>query len=339
MSELRWGILGTGWIAGAAIAPALADLPGTRLHSVLSRDGARAKEFAAPYGARACHDRDAFLADGELDAVYVATPNFRHMEDVLACAAAGKHVLCDKPLAADAAQAAAMVAACRRAGVKLGVGLQLRFHPAHVEMTRRLGTDELGMVSHAQAQMCFRYPWEPSPWRQDLETAGGGWATSDLGSHLADLLLHLLGPARRVQAVLGRRIYGYGGEDLASALIEFESGAVAMLLCSTGTDSVASQLAVYGERGFLHAEGTIGLGNGGTLQRGGSGETTALPLSDTSYPTLYHAELAAFSRAVVENLPPPVPGEDGLRVAALLDAIRNAGRSGRAVDVMATGRT
>lgn len=332
MSDLRWGILGCGWIAGQAIAPALSQLPGVRVHSALSRERTRAEAFCEPYGARSYDDLDAFLADPELDAVYVATPNFRHGADVQACAAAGKHVLCDKPLAADAAEAAAMVEACHQAGVKLGVGFQLRFHPAHAEMARRIAAGELGMVSHAQAQMCFRYPWEPSPWRRKIETAGGGWATSDLGSHLADLLLHLLGPARRVQAILGHRIYGYTGEDLASALIEFDSGVVATLLCSTGTDSLGSQLAVYGECAFLHAEGTIGLGSGGSLRQGGGGEATPLLLVD-AYPTLYHAELAAFSRAVVEDLPPPVPGEDGLRVAALLDAIRNAGRSGRAVDV------
>lgn len=330
MGPVRWGILGTGWIAESAIAPALAGLPGAVLHSALSRDPERAQAFCAPYGARGFADRDAFLADGALDAVYVATPNFRHVDDVLACAAAGKHVLCDKPLAPDAAQAAKLVEACARAGVQLGVGFQLRFHPAHAEMARRLAAGALGTVSHAQAQMCFRYPLGPSAWRREVASAGGGWASADLGSHLADLLLTLLGPARHVQAVLGNRVYGYEGEDLCVALVGFESGATASLLASTGTDGAASLLSVHGGAGYLTAQGTLGLVPGGTLHAGQGFACEPVPFAFT-HPTLYHAELAAFGAALRGGAPFPVPGEAGVATAALLDAIRAAGRTGQTV--------
>lgn len=332
MEPVRWGILGTGWIAGSAIAPALAELPGAVLHSVLSRDGARAQAFCAPYGARAHAERDAFLADRALEAVYIATPNFRHVDDVLACAAAGKHVLCDKPLAPDAAQAARLVEACARGRVQLGVGLQLRFHPAHREMARRLAAGMLGTVSHAQAQMCFRYPEGPSPWRRERASAGGGWASADFGSHLAYLLLTLLGPARRVHAVLGNRVYGYDGEDLCMGLVEFESGATASLLASTGTDGGASVLSVHGADGYLTAEGTLGLVPGGTLRAGRGFASEPVPFG-FEHPTLYHAELDAFGAALRGGAPFPVPGEAGVAAAALLDALRAAGRSGRPVAV------
>ena len=134
---VRWGILGCGWITGEATAPTLAALPDARMHSACRRDAERAARFCAPYAARPYADVQQFLADPELDAVFIATPNDRHMADVLACAAAGKHVLCDKPLAPNAMDAQRMIDACRAAGVKLGVGYQMRFSPVHREMARR----------------------------------------------------------------------------------------------------------------------------------------------------------------------------------------------------------
>lgn len=333
MSRIRWGILGCGWIAEHAIAPALADLDNATVHSACSRAQTKANAFCKPYaGARGFEKLDAFLADPDLDAVYVATPNFRHADDVLACAAAGKHVLCDKPLAADAAQAARMVASCAKAGIKLGTGFQLRFHPAHQEMIRRVAAGELGTLSHAHVQMCFRYPQGPSEWRKDLHASGGGWATNDLGSHLADLLIAMLGPVARVQAVLANRVYGYPGEDLGTALIEFQNGAVATYVCSTGANTPASQVAIYGSAGYLYAEGTMGLGAGGTLKAGDG--MTATPVAFAfERKTLYHAELEAFGNAIIKDAPPPISGEAGLRVAELLDAMRLAAQQGRAVAV------
>ncbi|MEC9341635.1 MAG: Gfo/Idh/MocA family oxidoreductase [Pseudomonadota bacterium] len=332
MSTVRWGILGCGFITGQAIAPALQALGNATLHSALSRDPTKADAFCAPYGAIGSADRDRFLNDPELDAVYVATPNFRHAEDVIACAVAGKHVLCDKPLADDAVQAAAMVEACARAGVKLGVGFQLRFHPAHLEMRRRIGAGDLGTLSHAAASMCFRYPDGPSEWRKDLRQAGGGWATNDLGSHLVDLLVSLLGPVRQVHAVLSHRVYGYAGEDLGSALLEFDNGVVATWVCSTGTNAPASQLAVFGSDGYLQAEGTLGLVPGGTLTAGDGTRAQGLDYA-FDHPTLYHAELNAFSEAIRHDEPYAVPGEDGLSVAKVLDAVRRSANERRAVTV------
>lgn len=333
MTTVRWGVLGCGFIAGQAIAPALQDLDGATLHSALSRDQDKADSFCAPYaGAVGYADRDRFLADPDLDAVYVATPNFRHAQDVIACAEAGKHVLCDKPLADDAQQAAAMVAACAGAGVKLGVGFQLRFHPAHREMAQRIAEGDLGILSHAMASMCFRYPDGPSEWRKNLHQAGGGWATNDLGSHLVDLLISLLGSVHQVQAVLSHKVYGYAGEDLASALLEFDNGVVATWVCSTGTNAPASQLAVFGSGGYLQAEGTLGLVPGGTLTAGEGLQAQTLDYA-FDHPTLYHAELSAFSEAVRNGGRYPVPGEDGLAVASVLDAVRRSAKERRPITV------
>lgn len=325
---VRWGILGCGWITGEAIAPTLAALPGARMHSACSRDAERAARFCAPYAAQPYVDLQQFLADPELDAVFIATPNDRHVADVLACAAAGKHVLCDKPLAPNAADAQRVLKACQDAGVKLGVGYQMRFNPVHQEMARRIATGELGRIAYAHVQACFRYPFPPSEWRRHLSTAGGGWATADLGTHLVDLLLWLLGPVSRVQAQMDNGAYGYETEDTCSAVLHFACGTLATLTCSTAVTAPRSELAFYGEQGCVLGENTIGIGTWGRLLAGGDQGLTECPL-ELPATGPYHLELAAFSEALRAGTEPPVPGEAGLAAARVIDAIRQSAREGR----------
>lgn len=325
---VRWGILGCGWISSDAIAPALAALPGARLHSACSRDAERAARFCAPYEARPYSDLQQFLADPELDAVFIATPNDRHVADVLACAAAGKHVLCDKPLAPTAADAQRALQACQDAGVKLGVGYQMRFNPVHQEMARRIATGELGRIAYAHVQACFRYLFPPSEWRRHLSTAGGGWATADLGTHLVDLLLWLLGPVSRVQAQMDNGAYGYETEDTCSAVLHFACGTLATLTCSTAVTAPRSELAFYGEQGCVVGENTIGIGTWGRLLAGGDQGLTECPL-ELPAAGPYHLELAAFSEALRAGTEPPVPGGAGLAAARVIDAIRQSAREGR----------
>jgi 1,5-anhydro-D-fructose reductase (1,5-anhydro-D-mannitol-forming) len=331
IAPVRWGIIGSGWISTDAIAPALDMLPDAVVHSVCSRDSGRAAEFAAAYGARPFADLDSFLADPGLEAVFVATPNARHPADVLACARAGKHVLCDKPLAPDGETAERMVAACAEAGVLLGTGYQMRFHPIHVEMARRVADGDLGRIIHAHVHACFRYPWPPSPWRRTLEASGGGWATGDLGTHLVDLLVWLLGPVRSVQAEMDNATYGYETEDICSAVLAFEGGTLATLTCATAVTAPRSELALYGDRNCLLAEHTIGIGTAGRLLAGADliEQPVEMPAASA-----YHLELAAFSRAVRGTAPLAVSGQAGAAACRVLDAIRQSAREGRRVMVV-----
>lgn len=329
---VRWGILGCGWITAEAIAPALAALPSARLHSACSRDAERARQFCEPYGARPFCDLDSFLADPDLDAVFVATPNNRHLSDVLACAAAGKHVLCDKPLAATADDAQHMIDACRAAGIKLGVGYQMRFSPVHREMARRAEAGMLGRIAYAHIQACFRYPFPPSEWRRQLATAGGGWATADLGTHLVDLLLWLLGPVSEVQAQMDNGAYGYETEDICSAVLRFERGTLATLTCATAVTAPRSEVAIYGEQGCVVGENTIGIGNWGKLLVGDAGVLVEHPLEQPAE-SPYQLELAAFSEALLNDTEPPVPGTAGLDAARVIDAIRQSAREGKRLRV------
>jgi predicted dehydrogenase len=330
---VRWGILGLGWIASDAIAPALASISNARLHRVCSRDAAKAREFCASRGAQPFSDLQSFLADPELEAVYVATPNGRHVEDVLSCAGAGKHVLCDKPLAADARDAERAIAACAAAGVKLGVGYQLRFDPVHREMARWVQEEKLGRIACAHIQACFRYPFPPPAWRTQKATAGGGWATADLGTHLIDLLLSTLGEIAEVQAMMSNGSYRFETEDTCSAVLGFRSGAIGTMTCSTAVTVPNSVFGVYGERGFMVGEGTVGISSNGTFRYALDGAPAAERALEYPDGGLYAAELEAFSAAVRSGRNPEPDGEAGLRATRVLDAIRQSHETGRKVAV------
>ena len=189
---VRWGIIGLGRIADTEIAPAITASPQGELRGVVSRDQGRAEAFAGRHdAARALTSFDELLADPEVDAVYIATPNALHADGVVAAAAAGKHVMCDKPLALSVADARRAVAACEDAGVRLGITFQTRFHD-HFSRFREVVQDgSLGEIRVVQAEM--------SPgrtllkgWRTDPALAGLG-ALNNLGVHAFDLISWLLG--------------------------------------------------------------------------------------------------------------------------------------------------
>src|SRR5579883_3396339 len=148
-----WAIVGTGRFAANRIAPALNRAIGSRLVAVISRERERAEAFAAEHGARKAYDDlDAAMRDPDVAYVWVATPHSLHLEPVLAAARAGKHVLCEKPLATSRGDAREMIRACARANVRLGTGFHLRHHPLHREARRLVAEGELGTPIEAAAE-------------------------------------------------------------------------------------------------------------------------------------------------------------------------------------------
>src|SRR5919109_1735877 len=142
-----WGIVSTGKHPDIKIAPAMAAAEGGELVAVYSRDQHRAEAFAQKHGARAAYRRlGDLLKDSRVDGVFVSSPNALHAGHVVQAAEAGKHVLCEKPMATTIADAVRMLQACRGAGVTLGVAFNLRLHPAHVRAREIVASGALGRV-------------------------------------------------------------------------------------------------------------------------------------------------------------------------------------------------
>lgn len=314
---LRWGIIGCGNVAEFKGGPALYRAPGSELVAVMRRDLAAARDFAARHGARRAYGSVAdLLADDEVDAVYIATPPALHAEQTLAAAAAGKHVLCEKPMALTVRECVAMVEACRKAGVMLSVAYYRRFWPLALRMKALLDAGDLGQVTMARVTITGLYypPADGSqPWRVRPEVSGGG-LLADVGSHRIDLLIHLLGDVVEVSALTSTITFDLAVEDSASLILRFASRAQGVLACHWNVAAAVDDLEVAGTGGRLLASPF----DGGLLH-------TSLPAGaeQTQWPRpeITHLPLVErFIAAVNGEGPNPLSGEEGMKTTAVLEA-------------------
>ncbi len=261
-----WGVAGCGWVARDHALPALGDAV-VALHDLSTEAMAR-----MPVDVPRLRDLDAFLATPGLDAVYVASPNSAHRPLVEAAAAAGKAVLCEKPLAASIGDAAAMVQACADAGVLLGTAYDQRWHPAHVALRELVPA--LGTVTAVRIVYCCWLPadWTPDGtphdnWRVDPVRAGGG-AAIDLAPHGLDLVGTLLGEdVVDLSARLQRRVQSYAVDDGALLSGQTASGVLVDLHVAYNTPDALPRrrLEVVGTEGMAVAVDTMGQTAGGSL--------------------------------------------------------------------------
>lgn len=237
-SAIRWGIWGTGAIA-RLVADDFQLANGALLHAVASRTEKRAKEFASDYRVAKWYEGlDSLLDDADVDVVYVATPNHRHLEDCLACIRAGKPVLCEKPLALNLAEAQLIANAARLHKVFCMEAMWTRFIPAVVEAKRCIDAGEIGPPRFIQGN--FAYPASRESETRLFDINQGGGALLDRGVYLISLALHLLGvpSLTRGIAALGET----GVDEQSSYQFVFADGAVADL---------AASLLVRGTNDFL----------------------------------------------------------------------------------------
>jgi predicted dehydrogenase len=344
MAKIRWGVIGSGGIARRRTIPeGIAPAANAELVWVFDTDAGGNRAVAAQYGARAAEGVAELLAS-DIDAVYVASPAFAHCAQILECAKAGKHVLAEKPLSLDVAEAERVVECCRAAGVKLGTAFMMRFHAQHQAAHALVREGAIGTPVYARAQLSCWYPPIPGAWRQAPEQGGGG-SLMDMGGHCLDLLEMFLGPVERVACVTGRLVHAYQSEDSATVLAKFRSGAAATVdtyFCIPDASSL-NVLEVYGSKGSILAQGTIGQGKRGIMtahlsEAAGydAGQARAEGggiVIDPAPVNMYRAEIEAFSQALLDGCAPPVPGEDGLRSQRVLAACYESARSGAFVEV------
>lgn len=187
------------------------------------------------------------LADKSIDAVVLATPHTKHREQVEAAAAAGKHVFCEKPFALTVEDAKAAIAACRRAGVALGVGQNRRLWPSIAKLKELVSSPDFGTIMFAEGNyshdILANTPldnWRSAP----QETRAGGM--TGMGIHLLDAFSFLIGPMARVSAVSTKRILPFETGDTTQAMLAFRNGATATIATSLKTPGFVWRCAVYG---------------------------------------------------------------------------------------------
>jgi predicted dehydrogenase len=342
-NRIRWGVVGAGGIARRRTIPeGIVASDEAELCATYDIDPAVNSEVARQFHAAAAASLDDLLAS-DIDAVYIASPADCHRSQVTAAAAAGKHVLCEKPLGMTVAEAEAMIAACRGAGVRLGVGLMMRFHAYHRAALEMVQSGRLGRLVLGRAQLSCWYPPIAGAWRQDPARGGGG-SLIDMGSHAIDLLEMFFGPVEEVFCRTGNLVQSYASEDGAAVLLKFQSGALGTIdafFCIPDTAS-KNRLEIYGGRGSILAESTIGQAPDGRMTAyldDDRGSYDALQMRDAAGGlciapppvNTYRAEIDEFCRAIRQRREPLNGGELGLWNTRVLAACYESARHGTSV--------
>lgn len=332
-SPLRIGILGTANIARAFVKGVQ---PSSRVKvvGVASRDGSKAERFASEVGApRSYNSYEALLADSEIDAIYNPLPNSLHAPWSIRAAEAGKHVLCEKPLAATAAEARAMFEAAKRNGVHVVEGYPYRAQPQTLKLRELLDAGTIGSVQLLQASFGFTLSDAPNI-RLDPSLAGG--ALMDVGSYCVSLAL-LVAKARPSRVSAQAQWTDSGVDRTVFATLEFPSGLLAQVSCSFAT-ALHRQALIVGTGGVLQttfynhpspaAPPVLHLRRGKTADA--SSETV-----DVEATNGFLAEAESFERLVRQGAAQwsGTSPEESVDIMLTLEAILESARSGSAVEI------
>jgi predicted dehydrogenase len=220
-SILNWLVIGVGDITTRRVIPAILEEKRSRLYGILTRNPAKAQSFPA----RVSTNLDQALGDSHIDAVYVASPVFLHAHQTIKCLKAGRHVLCEKPMAMNYAEATSMVEAARASGRTLGVAYYRRTYPKVHRALRLIGQGVIGqpLLAYITCHDWFTDADGRRSWLLDPEKAGGG-PLYDIGSHRIDLLNYFFGEPVEVSAQISNAVHRTRVEDCATVIIEYQSG-------------------------------------------------------------------------------------------------------------------
>lgn len=336
---VRFGLIGCGRVAPRH-AQSLVQLPETELVAVADIREDRARRFSAEYGAQAYTDYDAMLARPDIDAVTVCVPSGLHAQVAIEVLQAGKHVLVEKPIALNLADADRMIATAREAGLKLGVVLQNRYNSPVQQVRTLIDQGRLGKLY--LGSVCVRWyrpqSYYEDGWHGTLSMDGGALMNQSI--HHLDALQWFMGPVASVYAYTATLAHKMESEDVGVAVVRFRSGALATVEGSTLTwpQNLEGSVALFGERGSVKIGGTalsrITLWKvDGELER----EAEILTSQRVDPPTVYgysHREVIhEFARALLEGREPCTPGPEARKSLALVLAIYESARIGREVQL------
>jgi 1,5-anhydro-D-fructose reductase (1,5-anhydro-D-mannitol-forming) len=311
---------------------AINNQPGNKVVAVMSSSLERARAYAAETGIPRAYDSlDTILADPEVDAVYISTTNELHHSQTLAAARAGKHVLCEKPLALSLEEALEMVQACRAAGVVLGTNHHLRNLAAHRIMRRLIATGAIGQPLAVRIAHAVYLPPHLQTWRLNRAEAGGG-VILDITVHDADTLRFVSqDEVETVTALSVQQGLASGEvEDGVMGVMRLGSGVLVQFHDAFTVRHASTGFEVYGTEGSLIGEGVMNQNQAMRLflRRGDNSEAIELGPRES----IYSKTVEAFYRATQGQGRPVTTGEDGLRSLAIALAVRESASTGRAVN-------
>ena len=331
--KLGVALLGLGKYSTGQLAPALQQTKHCRLAGVVTSSPEKAAKWQQQYGipAKNCYDYKTFdriVDNPDIDIVYVVTPNALHAEYAVRAAQAGKHVICEKPMATTVADCQRMIAASQKAGKKLSIGYRLHFEPHNQEMMRLGQTQAYGKLTHLASDNAFKFrPGSDTPWRVDKTLAGGG-PLMDMGIYCLQGCLYTKGQVpTSVTAKFAPNTDPQLFKNVEAAIdwqLRFADGATAD--CHTSyAENLPGRLRAEAGSNWFELQPAFGYGGlaGRTSKNDGK-----LDLPNINQQA---AQMDDFAQCVLENRPTRVPGEMGLRDVQLLLAIYRAAETGRPI--------
>ncbi|RAJ06524.1 putative dehydrogenase [Chitinophaga skermanii] len=329
---LRVAIMGLGGYA-TRVADAMQQCKRAKLVGAISGTPSKLTAWQAKYGIaeKNCYNYESFKNiknNPDIDVVYITTPNALHHSQVIAAAAAGKHVICEKPMALNAKEGAEMVAACKKAGVQLLVGYRMHFEPKTLEVVRMRQDGELGKIKFFEGLSGFVIG-DPTQWRLNKALAGGG-ALMDIGIYSINGARYMVGEEPiwvTAQETKNDPVkFKAGVDETIQFQLGFPSGAVASIL-STYSVNYLDRFYLVGEKGYANLQPATGYGpiKGYTNK----GELTQ---PHQTHQTVQMDEMAAI---ILDGKKPiiPVDGEEGLRDLKIIDAIYEAVKTGKKISL------
>jgi len=320
---IRYGIIGFGRFAERAIAPAIRRARDSDVVALQKRslEAARKKadECSIPLSFASAED---LVRHPDIDAVFIASANAAHCPETLAAAAAGKHVIVEKPMALDVREAGLMIDACRKAGVKLMVGHMVRLSPLARRAEEMIRAGRVGTVTSARAEFMYDARVSSRTWLLDRAVAGGG-PVFDIGVHCIDTLRYLLhGEPADVTARLSPVPTAASTEESAIIAMRFPGGVLASVHCSFTSPFRRVSLEVIGTDGVITIpEFTAGDQHGRViLTRGKADKPLAPEVEEIAVPNLYVEEISMFTDWVLGGAEPEINGANGLSNQIVLDS-------------------
>jgi predicted dehydrogenase len=319
MSPVRIGVLGAARIVPVALVSPARTIEGASVMAIAARDARRAEAFAKRHRIpRVLASYEALVADPDLDAVYVPLPNALHCEWTIRALDAGKHVLCEKPIASNAVEAEAMAAAARRSGRVLMEAFHWRYHPLAERMIRIVANGTLGRVQHIETSMCVPMLL-PGNIRWDYALSGG--ATMDTGCYAIHMMRHLAGAEPRVLRAEAR-LSSPEVDRWMRAEVAFEDGRTGTLRCSLFSSTLLDISArVVGDAGEMRVFNPVAPQFYHRLTvRTSQGKRSERVPGGTSYAH----QLRAFVRAVTGGEPPITSADDAVANMRVIDHVYEA---------------
>lgn len=322
MNPIRWGVLGVASIALRTVIPAIQNARNGQLVAIASRTADRAAQAAKQLGVRSYGSYEALLGDREVDAVYIPLPNSLHREWTIRSAAAGKHVLCEKPLAVSASECREMIAACRDHGVQLMEAFMYRFHPRIAQVANLVASGKLGELRLVRAAFTFavREPATNIRFRPEL----GGGSLYDLGCYCVNISRMLLGEP--VEVFAWGDIGESGVDETVTALLRFDSRRTAAVDCGLRIGR-REEVEIVGSEGHILVPKAFLPGTADAefhCFNGAERKQTVVPGTNQS-----QRMVEAFGDAVSTGSPVTYSPNDAVANLAVIEALLRSMRVGR----------